>query len=209
MEDSTNQSIPPQNSPTPPVITPPLPVTAISENVGIVSASNGFQQVDPKSVTAERIAGMILLAVLVTGALAGFLIWGIVLFASAKTRFPWVVWGAALLGVSLLLTAFGWLLYAWPAKDHRHTFWRLDAHGLDIQKGVWWRHRITIPRDRIQHTDVEQGPLMRRYSLAKLVIHTAGTHAPSIALPGLSMEIAQQLKDELTQSKSGTHVGHA
>ena len=76
---------------------------------------------------------------------------------------------------------------------------RLDRHGLEIHRGVWWRSRIRVPRSRVQHTDVHQGPLDRRWGLADLTVFTAGTEAAAIRLPGLPAERALALRDALLQ----------
>jgi membrane protein YdbS with pleckstrin-like domain len=74
---------------------------------------------------------------------------------------------------------------------------------LEIRRGIFWRREITIPRARVQHTDVRQGPLQRQYGVAKLVIHTAGTEAASIELNGLSLPIAKWLRDALIGELKG------
>ncbi len=56
---------------------------------------------------------------------------------------------------------------------------------------------VTVPRSRVQHTDVSQGPIERTYDLATLIIYTAGTHYASISLGGLSHETALFIRDHL------------
>ena len=54
-----------------------------------------------------------------------------------------------------------------------------------------------VPRSRVQHTDVAQGPLERRYGLGTLVIYTAGTEHAKVALPGLAYADALRIRDQL------------
>ena len=54
-----------------------------------------------------------------------------------------------------------------------------------------------MPRSRIQHTDVSQGPYQRRFGLATLVVYTAGTEHASIAIEGLRHETALAFRDAL------------
>ena len=54
-----------------------------------------------------------------------------------------------------------------------------------------------MPRSRVQHTDVSQGPLERHYGLGTLVVYTAGTDHARVSLPGLAHEVAIQLRDDL------------
>lgn len=164
-----------------------------------------FVQVADDFVTAERVAGRIVVIVLAVGGLLAFLGWAVGLIATHSGLWHWGLWTICLVGFVAFLAFLGWFVHAWPAIEHRHLRWRLHSVGLEIQKGVWWQHRITVPRDRVQHVDVEQGPLLRRYGLAKLIVHTAGTHAPTIELPGLSMAVAQDLKTQLTKPMRGSH----
>ena len=75
------------------------------------------------------------------------------------TRAPLVSW----LGTgALALLLFGGLALA-SHSDRRCATRRrgcaLDEDGLEYEHGWLWRHHISVPRSRIQHTDVTQGPL--------------------------------------------------
>ncbi len=89
---------------------------------------------------------------------------------------------------------------------YRTTRWRLNDSGLEIQRGVWWKHRIAIPTTRVQHVDVSQGPLQRVFRLGTLTVHTAGTKNASIELAGLEHEQAILLRDELIEQKGTADV---
>jgi membrane protein YdbS with pleckstrin-like domain len=71
------------------------------------------------------------------------------------------------------------------------------ADGVLIRRGVWWRSEVFVPRARIQHTEINQGPLDRRWGMASVSIHTAGTRLEQIALPGVPRDVAQALRDVL------------
>ena len=87
--------------------------------------------------------------------------------------------------------------YLWPGWRYRHTRYRLDSQGLTIRRGVYWRSLTSVPKSRVQHTDVLQGPLQRRFELATLVVHTAGTQNASVSLDGVSYVDALPLRDAL------------
>jgi membrane protein YdbS with pleckstrin-like domain len=104
----------------------------------------------------------------------------------------------AILGVWLLLLAsFLLLAYRWPAVRHKHLRYLVEEDGLRIRRGVFWRKVIWIPITRVQHTDVSQGPVQRKYGLGTLTVHTAGTAGASISLDGLEHGIASRLSDHL------------
>jgi membrane protein YdbS with pleckstrin-like domain len=98
----------------------------------------------------------------------------------------------------LLVFAAGWI---YPKMAYQRASWRINADGLEIRRGVWWRHRIVVPHSRMQHSDIEQGPLQRFFALATLVINTAGTQDASVNLDGLKFETAERLRDELVNGK--------
>jgi membrane protein YdbS with pleckstrin-like domain len=88
-------------------------------------------------------------------------------------------------------------LQRWPAIAYRHSSYRLDADGLEIRRGVYWRSIINIPRSRVQHSDVSQGPLERRYKLGTLVVYTAGTQHSEVKLAGLDFDVARSIRARL------------
>ena len=104
--------------------------------------------------------------------------------------------------VALLWMVFvgvlGFLCFAWPGLRHRRIFYRLDDSGLRILRGVLWRSHVFVTRSRVQHTDVVEGPLQRRFGVATLVVHTAGTRHSATRLGGVGREEAFRLRDQLT-----------
>jgi len=100
-------------------------------------------------------------------------------------------------GVPALVIVFGALMFIWPAKEHRHASYRLDSEGLHVRGGVFWRRRIHVPRSRIQHTDVSQGPVERHFGLATLHVFTAGTEHAEVKVQGLSHARAVSIRDYL------------
>ena len=154
-----------------------------------------FQRLDPASVTVERISGWIFtLLLLLAGAIAvaatGF---NLGLFDVAL----WVVVSVyAVLGSGLI-----WVTHFLPKRQYACAKWRLTHSGLEIHSGLWWRSQISVPLARVQHTDVHQGPLLRKFGLARLIVHTAGTENASVQLAGLSFATAQRLRDALIESR--------
>ncbi len=146
---------------------------------------------DPQFVSFQRVVGWIFTAFVSCG-----------LFVAAI-----VVWLAAdLPRWANLLLAPGWLAfsaglalfcYGWPILEFRHTSYILDDRGIEIRSGVFWRTVTNVPRSRVQHIDVSQGPLERAYGLGRLVIFTAGTDHSRVELPGLNHAVAFGLRNHL------------
>ena len=75
--------------------------------------------------------------------------------------------------------------------------WRLDESGFRLRKGRWWQQEIFVPRSRVQHLDIHNGPMERSRGLATLVIHTAGTESHALKQLGFSLQTATDLRDAL------------
>lgn len=80
-----------------------------------------------------------------------------------------------------------------------HRWQRHPGRGVVVTRGAWWRREVWVPITRLQHLDVERGPIDRRLGLAKLLLHTAGSHEFRIDIKGLSPETAIALRDALLE----------
>ena len=101
---------------------------------------------------------------------------------------------AAVAAAALICLGFGAVL---GRNRWRCTRWRLDEHGFRLRKGRWWRTEVFVPRSRVQHLDIHNGPLERARGLATLVIHTAGTQSHALKQGGFGLETATMLRDAL------------
>jgi uncharacterized protein len=154
---------------------------------------------DPRWITVQRIHAGITAIVL---AMASFL--GVLML--------WIASRMLLLGLVLLpiwfvvIVALAWHLLRWPAVAYRFASYRIDTDGLEILHGVYWRTITNVPRSRVQHTDVSQGPLERRYGLGTLVVYTAGTQHSQVKLPGLDFSVARDIRAHLLPGDQGDAV---
>jgi membrane protein YdbS with pleckstrin-like domain len=155
---------------------------------------------DPRWIQVERIGGWIFTAPLVAGLLGALAL--VVVLAPLP---GWIKAVAALFGL-VAAAGLAWLAHRWPEVAHRHASYKVDARGLEIRRGVVWRKVINVPRSRVQHTDVAQGPLERGYGLARLVLYTAGTEHARVELRGLDHATALRLRDHLVAGEGDDAV---
>ncbi|MBT9259747.1 MAG: PH domain-containing protein [Clostridiales bacterium] len=85
-----------------------------------------------------------------------------------------------------------------PLRQARFRY-ELRENELEVESGIWTMERRLIPYARVQHVDLEQGPIARLYGLAEVVIATA---AGSTSIPALSLQDAEKLRD-LVAEKAG------
>jgi len=67
-------------------------------------------------------------------------------------------------------------------------------HDLTFRSGYWVREMVTVPFNRIQHSEVSQGPLARAFGVCTLKLYTAGSSGANLRVPGLDFARAQQLR---------------
>lgn len=102
-------------------------------------------------------------------------------------------------GVLLLpfLALAVWLVVLAPKRRMARWGYDLGEDRLRIVSGFVFRSDTVVPLGRIQHIDLRQGPLMRRYDLATLMVHTAGNHNAAVALPGLTQADAMAMREHI------------
>lgn len=149
----------------------------------------------------QRIAGGLFMAAVLLASLVGL---GITLLAGDDL--PRWLRLTLPLGWLVLAALGGVFAYRWPVRVYQHTAYRVDDQGIEIRRGVYWRVVINVPRSRVQHIDVAQGPLDRRYGLGTLVIYTAGTDHAKVQLEGLAHERALRVRAHLLPSGAGDAV---
>lgn len=150
---------------------------------------------DPRVIPMQRVAGGIFAAIQSVALLVAL----IVALLAGDDIDGWV---RGLLPVAwlLLVVLSGLFAYRWPVLHYRHTSYRVDEVGIEIRTGVYWRVVINVPRSRVQHIDVSNGPIDRRYGLGTLVLYTAGTDHAKVELAGLEHGRALRIREHLLPS---------
>ena len=144
----------------------------------------------PKLATARLIAGVSQFAVLV--------LIGIVLALIAP---PWIGIVIAFLGL------IGAAQVAWMVPRQVAAIgYDVGADALTITHGLMFRQLVVVPYARMQYVDVQAGPLLRRFGLANVQLHTASA-ATDAHIPGLEAQVAAELRDELARLGETKSVG--
>lgn len=84
-----------------------------------------------------------------------------------------------------------------PARRYGARGFQLSDDRLRVVRGILWRADTVVPFGRVQHIDVNQGPLDRALGIATLTLHTAGNHNASVPLPGLGLEFANATRETI------------
>lgn len=137
-------------------------------------------------------------------------IWGAAAISGIKAagqsagKFPFDFLKWLVIVIPALLVFF----FIWAKLTYHFYRYELTDSVFRKELGVIYKKYVSIPYDRIQNVDIYRGILARILGLSDLHIQTAGSSAVvsrySAAglsaegrLPGLSREVAEQLRDEL------------
>ena len=188
--DPTGAPPPPEKRP------PPEPAGALGTSTEIDAEKAPWtraaaERLDPRTVALDRTINTIVGTVIAFAHLGAC---AIVWLTGAWSRWALMLFWASWLPVTMVLA---WLAVRWPAIDYEHRRYQVSDEGILIWSGVVWRTMIAVPRTRVQHIDVTQGPLERSYGLATLSIYTAGSEYSRIDLAGLDHGVAHALRDAL------------
>lgn len=89
-----------------------------------------------------------------------------------------------------------WQIVSARLRFRRFGF-ELNQTLLRVQHGIIIRKEKVIPIDRMQHLDVDHGPIERLFGLARLSVFTAGGRTATFQLPGLSRDRADSLRAQI------------
>ena len=98
-------------------------------------------------------------------------------------------------GVTMLIAIL--FVFRLPQRRFAARGYQMSADRLRVVRGILWRSDTVVPFGRVQHIDVEQGPLERFFGIATMTLHTAGTHNASVDLPGLGEPHARDMREEI------------
>ena len=148
-----------------------------------------FKGIDRRAVALWRWHGVILTLIISLPGLVGV---AIAVGAGAPT---FVLWPIAGVMVFVIVTQIAW----YPSAAFSRWKFSVSPKDVKIQSGVVLQKQVHIPMDRVQHVDLERGPLERRFGLARLILFTAGTKAARQEIPGLDHDDANALRDQIAR----------
>lgn len=108
-----------------------------------------------------------------------------------------------IIAAGILLWALS-LVYTLAKIRRQWENWQYEVreHDVILSWGVFWQTRRHVARDRIQHLDINSGPLDRRFGLVQVGIYTAGAAGAVGTIPGLRPEEAEDLRDMILESQA-------
>lgn len=152
--------------------------------------SKTFNGLDRKYLKIMYIR-IVIFFVILSGVLVAFLF----LSESLPIKLVAISGGAAIvliMLISLAVTALGF-----PRKGYL-----VREKDISFQRGLITYKLTTVPFNRIQHVEVNQGVIAKLLELSSVKIYTAGGSMSDLSIPGLPVSEAQKLKAFLSEKIS-------
>jgi len=116
---------------------------------------------------------------------------------TAVNTLRWGVWVA--LGIAIALGVV-WAIEEIKGFPLRGVLVR--EHDLSYRSGFFKRETVTVPFNRIQHSEVVQGPVARAFDVCTLKLYTAGNSGANLRVSGMDVERAKRLRQQLDERVS-------
>lgn len=158
----------------------PVAATAGAPVAAPAPEDSGWLRVSPKYIVVEVVGSLIGMVVFVGGFLVAYALWGQ----------WWALWAAIAIGVVSLVGI------AFEPRRVRSIAYRLREDDLLFRRGIMFQRQVAVPYGRMQLVDITRGPVARALGLADLKFVTAAA-STAVTVPGLPMEEADRLRDEL------------
>ena len=91
----------------------------------------------------------------------------------------------ALFGLVVLYKIFGFSRRKYALRDK----------DISYKSGVIIKTMTTVPFSRIQHVEIDEGPISRYFGLASLSVYTAGDSSDDLDISGIKKEEALRIKE--------------
>ena len=95
---------------------------------------------------------------------------------------------------AILVTIVALWIVAYNGISFHYMSYAMREKDISYKSGWLWKSMTTIPFNRVQHCDIQQGLVDRQFGLSKLTIYTAGGNSADLMIPGLLPETAERIK---------------
>ncbi|MBL4568234.1 MAG: PH domain-containing protein [Flavobacteriaceae bacterium] len=110
-------------------------------------------------------------------------------------NFTWVIY----LVVSVVFTiVFVFFLIGFSKRKYA-----LREKDISYKSGVLIKKITTVPFSRVQHVEVDEGPISRLFQLASISVYTAGDSSDDLEIKGIKKTEALQIKEFISQQING------
>jgi membrane protein YdbS with pleckstrin-like domain len=91
-----------------------------------------------------------------------------------------------LLVLAIMITAISAIVLILINKIYDNITFLVRDEAITINRGILYKHSLTLPFNRVQNVNILRGPLERRFGIATIFIQTAGGYLLGGRLQGIS-----------------------
>jgi uncharacterized protein len=126
----------------------------------------------------------------------GLVIFGILFYLDLYFHWPvWVGWILlSILAISFVGAIWGYVIE--PVLLQKSWRYDVSEEFIQLKYGIWNARHQVVPMTKVQSVELNQGPILRKFSLYSIKIGTMGTKHK---IPGLPEEEAKELRDMIAQ----------
>lgn len=130
-----------------------------------------------------------------TGAMIMMVV-SLLLFKEVEIPPSWII-----LVVAIWLVLFT-ISIIYVIKSYHYEGYALREKDIMYKSGIFFKSVTIIPFNRVQHCEIQQGPIERYFNLGSLLLYTAGGSSSDLIIKGLIYSKAQILKEFITKNVS-------
>ncbi len=113
-------------------------------------------------------------------------------FISILFEMPFLLLG---IGTWFVLSA---IILTFLYKSYEYKGFALRQKDIIFKTGMFFKSKMIIPFNRVQHCEINQGPIERNFGLSSLSLFTAGGSSSDLNIPGIKHERAERIKKFIT-----------
>lgn len=145
-----------------------------------------WNRLDENSIPARREEGIFTLAI--------YLVINVIIYF-ILSFFDWPIW-IVWIPVAFMVLSIPYEVFLAPKWKYETTRYQINETNIQIIEGKIINSKVLIPMRKVQHIELEQGPIVKRYQLMSIIISTAaGTHNISC----IDESIAEQICVEINR----------
>ena len=155
---------------------------------------------DISEITFKNIAKKYLNVILFNSTLVSILLFSLVFFADYKGVFELIentIW----IYIALIFICIS--IFIFRVVGFKKRKYAVREKDISYKKGVFFRSLTTVPFNRIQHVEIDEGPISRFFGLVSLSVFTAGDSSDDLKISGLLKEEAEQIKEFISNKIDG------
>lgn len=90
------------------------------------------------------------------------------------------------------------LIFLFLIIGFKRRKYALREKDISYKSGVITKTMTTVPFSRIQHVEIDEGPISRYFGLASLSVYTAGDSSEDLDISGVKREEALRIKEYIS-----------